>query len=799
MTRFFDDLKFGLRILRRSPAFSLVSIVTLGLGIGLITAVFSLVNAFLLRPMPFEDPDRLVHIWQTDGKIDYDAARMSVPNYEDLRRSSRTFSDMGGYFYGSFVRTGGAEAETLDATWLTPNLLDLLGVPPMIGRAFDEDDSENDAVVLLSHGFWRRSFGGRGDIVGEQLLLDNKPYTVVGVMPESFVFPFNRMDLWTPLSLEPYRDQRDRNGPLLVVGRLADGESPSTGQAELDSLMKDLEREHAATNDRVGANVVDLRSQLLFTWDIFSVVFPVLLLAVAFVVLIVCANLANLLLARGQDREREIAFRLTLGAPRKRLVRQLLTENALLAVVGGALGVVVATWACQVLDRALPGELYRVGQVDVDLATLGFTLLVSLSCVAVFGLVPAFSTTAVQLAEAVRSGGSGNSDAQRSRRLRNTFVVAQVSLAVLLVVGAGLMVKTLQTLRSVDLGFEPARLLTFEVKLPKSSYPDDAQERQYFEAATERIRNVPSVEAVASIYPLPLNHERPGTGFSVPGQPADEQLFASSMWISGDWFEVAGTALLSGRSFNQFDGPDSPPVVIVNHDMETRLWPEQGALGQQIEIRGTRREVVGVVESARYFELDEEPGMMVFYPQRQSSTGRRFVVARTASSPTSSWPAIKAAITSIDPNLPLENVRGMNQVIATWLGPWMMGIGGVGGLGLGALLLAAMGLYGVLRYSVSCRSREFGIRSALGAERRDILRLVVGQGLALTLAGILIGLAGALALTRFLGSLLYGVEALDPATFLVTPAVLLTVAFLASVAPALRATRADPSAALRSD
>ena len=801
MAHLFHDLRYALRMLLRTKAFSAIGILTLGTGIALITAVFSLTSAFFLRPLAFEQPQQLVHVWQTDGKIDLDTARMSVPNYQDLRARSRDFEDLGGYYYSTYVLSADDTTSTINATELTPNLIPLLGVEPALGRSFtDQDLLDGDGqIALLSHSFWLRAFGGRSDVLGETLILDNLPHTVVGVMPESFVFPFNKMDLYLPLSLLPYQEQRASNGPLLVVGRLAQGATPETGQAELTSLMTSLEAEHPVANERVGANVVDLRSQLLFTYDIFAVVFPVLLVAIAFVILIVCSNLGNLILARAQDRSQEMAFRLALGADRKRLVRQLLTENLLLAFLGGALGVTFATFLCRGLEQALPGELYRVGKISVDTRALAFAFTVAAGSALVFGLAPALQSTAVNLSEAMKQGGRGLSSTLKRRRLRSLFVVVQISLAVLLVTGTGLMIKTFTTLQEVDLGFESDNLLTMEITLPDTLYPGDTEENAYFDEVLERTRAVPGVESAATIYPLPLNHESLGGQFEVSGRDNEEDLFASTVWTTPEWFETAGIALQSGRGFDRRDSAEAAPVVMVNRAMAEKIWPGETAIGQRITIRELEREVIGVVENSVYIDLDEETPLIVYYPQQQVSTRRRFVMVRTQSEPMSVWPSVQAAITPIDPAQPIENVREMDEVITAWLGPWMMGIGGISLLGFGALFLAAMGLYGVIRYSVSQRRHEFGVRNALGAGASDILYLVLKEGLSLLGVGLVIGGALAVLMTRFLQSLLFGVGALDPLTFITTLAVLVAVALAACLGPGLRASRSDPLEALRAD
>ena len=801
METLWQDMRYGARRLVKSPGFAAVAILSLGVGIAVITTVFSLTNAFFLRPLPFPDAGQLVHVWQTDPKVGWDTLRVPVPNYEDWREQNTVFEDLGGYFYTSYTLTGESSSQSVKATLLTPNLFGVLGVEPTLGRLFTEEEGQpgRGDVIVLSFPFWQRQFAGSTDVLGETLTLDDKKYTVVGVMPRSFVFPFNSMDMWQPLDLSPWADRRAMNGPLLVVGRLKPGKTREHAQTEFRTIMQRLEQEYPAANARKSAQVVSLRSQMLFTYEIFLVVFPALFLAVGFTLLIVCANIGNLLLARAAARTREIATRLALGATRARLVRQLLTESVLLALLGAAAGAVAAFWVTRFMDQVMPGELYHVGAIEVDGMALLFASGVALGTALLFGLAPALQATRLNLTEALKEGTRG-AGSVRSKRLQSTLVVVQIALAMLLVAGATLMMQTFFALQAVDTGFNPDNLLTMEITMPRSKASSDTEENIYFEQVLRRIRTLPGVERASAVYPLPLNHEIMGDVFQIEGRaPAgpDEKLFANTFWANTDYFRTMQIPLLRGRAFADSDTAQSLPVVVLNRHMAERFWPGGDPIGQRIQIDETWWTVVGVVSDSVAFELNEETPDLVYRPQQQDSTRRRFVMVRTAGDPLSFVPPVRSEILAVNAQQPITEIRSMNQVITTSLGAWLMGIGGISGLGLSALLLAAMGLYGVISYSVSQRTHEIGIRIALGAQPGDILKLVVSQGMRLTLVGVGIGLLAALALTRLMQALLFGVEALDPLTFIVAPVLLAAIALLACYVPARRATRVDPMVALR--
>ena len=807
MDSFRQDLRYGVRLLARSRGFTVVAALTLALGIAANTVIFSLVNAFLLRPLPFAGPERLVHIWQTDRQQGFNEARVSVPNYLDWKRQTKVLEDLGGYYYQDFNLSTDDQPVRIMGGLLTPNLIQLLGARPILGRGFlpEEGQPGKDHVVLLSHSFWQRHFAGRSDVISQTMMLDGEKYTVAGVMPPDFVFPLKATQFWAPLALDPWLERREMDGPLLVVGRLQPGATIRQAQTELDTIMARLALEYPKENTNKGANVVPLRKALVFFYDIVQLMFASLFLAVGFVMLIVCANVGNLLLARASGRSREIATRLALGGSRARVVRQLLTESALLALLGGVAGAVLAYWATGLVGGTIPEDLYRVGEIRVDGKALLFALAVSLVAALVFGLAPALQTSKSDLTMALKEGARGAAGGQRGGRLRAALVITEVTLATVLLAGAALTVQSLLHMQRVDTGFDPDRLLTMEVILPESKYPSDTEENLFYEQVLQRVRALPGVTAAAQVYPLPLNFESYSLEFNIEGrapQGPGRKLSADNFWVTTDYFRTMGIRLLRGRSLTEQDNQQAVPVALINQRMAERFWTGADPIGQALRMEpGTPDErvatVVGVVANSKHFLMNEAPAALIYLPQLQHSTRRRFLAVRAAAEPLSLTASVQQALWSVDRTLPITAVRTMNQVISESLAPWSGGTAGLAALGLAALLLAAIGIYGVISYSVSQRTHELGIRIALGARRRDILTLVLRQGLLLAGIGVAVGVLAAAGLTRLIQALLYGIGALDPWTFIGLPLGLLGIALLASYLPARRATRVDPMTALR--
>ncbi|REJ73503.1 MAG: hypothetical protein DWQ36_06835 [Acidobacteria bacterium] len=794
-----QDVMFALRQFRRSPGLVITALLSLGLGIGFLATIFAMTDAFFLRPLPFYEPERVVHVWGTDGRTGAEQLRVSESNFLDWRAQSDRFDDLAGYYYSAFTLTEDGGSSKLNGTYVSTNLLGLLGVAPARGRSFQPGDAEEgaDRVAIVSHRFWRDQLAAREPVVGSEIELDGMRHTVIGAMPPSFVFPFNNMELWLPLAVEADESSRGADGPLLVIGRLADGATPQTVQSELDAITARLAGQYPDTNQQRGAVVVELRSALLFTWDIFRLVFPALFAAVGFVLLLVCANLGNLLLARLTRRREELAFRLTLGASRSRIVRQLVTESLVLGLLGGAFGLGFAALLTGVLEQAIPLDLYRVGAIGLDARGVLFAFVACLLTVLAFGVAPALRVVTPRLAQTLRSGGRG-ADGE-TRRLRNALVVAQIALAVMLVAGAALMARTFAEMQDLETGFESANLLTLEIVLPQTSYPDDEQENAFFDQVVANLGAIPGVEAATSGYPLPLNFESLGGEIEIEGweKAPDEVLQASTYWIGDGYLETLGTPLIAGRMFESGDNADSSPVVLVNQTLAERYWPGEAAIGRRIFIADTWREIVGVAGDSVTMQLGEEIPSVVYYPQSQRSTRRRFIYLRHQPGATPPLSELRQRIARVDPAIPVTNVRSMHQVVATSYGPWLMGLGGIGVLGFGALLLASVGLYGLVSYSVAQRTREFGVRKALGAGRADVVRLVLRESSVLAALGLGIGMVGVFALSRFLASLLFGVSALDPLALGSVAVVLAAAVLLASWLPARRASRISAGAALR--
>lgn len=807
MESLWQDLRYGVRTLGRSPGFACIAILTLAVGIAANTVVFSVVNAFFLRPLPFESPHELVHIWQTDRQRGYDELRVSVPNFLDLREQAAAFEDLGGYFYGSYNLSTEDEPMRVQVGRLTPNLVHILGVEPMLGRGFlpEEGQPGKDHVVLLGHRFWQRHFAADPDASEKTVTLDGELYRVVGVMPPGFVFPLSATEMWSPLPLDRWQSRREMNGPLLVVGRLKPDATLEDAQAEVDTIMRRLESEYPRDNLGKGANVVPLRKALLFFYDMLQITFVMLFLAVGFVLLIVCANVGNLLLARATGRNREIAVRTALGGGRRRLIRQLLTESVVLAILGGALGSVAAYWLIQAVGPSLPEDLYRVGEITVDVKALAFTFAATLAAALLFGLAPALQTTKPDLAETLKEGERGSGAGPKNRRLRSALVVLEVALAMMLLACSTLMVQSFLRLQRVEAGFNPHHVLTLEVELPRSKYPGDTETNVFYEHVLEGVRALPSVRYAAEVYPLPLNFESMSQSFAVEGRPPanpGEKLHAGNFWVTTDYFRTLEIPLLKGRVFGPQDNNQATPVVIISRMAADRFWPNEDPVGAQIRLDPETEDerlatIIGVVGDSKHFLMNEETTPLIYLPQLQEATHRRFVVVRTTGEPLSLIDSVREAIWTINPMLPVTTIRSMNQVVAESLGPWAGGTAVIGVLGLGAVLLAAMGIYGVISFSVRQRSHEMGIRIALGAGRGGILRLVLKQAFELAALGVVIGLVAAVALARLIQSLLYGVGTLDPITFIGAPLFLAAVAVVASYLPALRATRVDPMTALR--
>lgn len=800
-----SDLRYGVRQLLRSPAFTALAVVTLALGIGATTAVYSVVSPVLLRPLPYPHPERIVTLWEVgDGA---EESNTGYATFLDVRQQTASFDALAAMSSWQPTLQGGAEAERLDGQRVTREFFSVLGVRPELGRDFTvgENVRGQHYAVILSHGIWQRRFGGDSSLVGRPITLNGIAYTVVGIMPkrfESLLSP--TAQLWAPLAYETSLRWACRTcRHLRMVGRLKEGVDVARADRELDLISARLVAQHPTDYANSGMGVVPLRTKL--TREVRPALLAVLG-AVGFVLLIACANVSSLLLGRAMQREGEFAIRGALGAGRQRVVRQLLTESVLLGVLGGLGGVLLAWWGVKALVALGPASLPRLQAIGIDVGVLGFTAAVSVTAGLLFGLIPALATARPDLFTALRPGGRHTG--QKSRRAaRAVLVMSEVALALMLLVGAGLLMRSLHRLLDVDPGFEPAQLLTLEVQTTGPRYEDDDAVRSFFVRAAEAIVAVPGVERAGWTSQLPLGGNFDRYGVVIEGKPLANPADAPSAdryAITPGYLEAMRIPLKRGRTITPADARGQSGVVLINEMFAKQDWPGGDALGARVRLGGPDapwRTVVGIVGDVSHTSLDETRAPQVYLPEAQwlGADGAMVLAARTRGDPAATAAAVREAIRSVDRDLPILRVATMEQVVATTADQRRFAFILFEGFALVALLLAGAGIYGVLAGSVTARTRELGIRSALGASRGGLLKLVIRQGLALTAAGMTAGVLGALLLTRFLRGLLFGVGAQDPLTFLGVVAILALVALAACLAPALRATRVSPLEALRSE
>ena len=801
-----QDVKYALRSIRKAPGYAGLVVLTLAFGIAANTTIFSLMNPYLFRPLPYEHSEELLQVNQVDPVTGWDMARFSYPQYLDWKERSRSFDDVGAYVYGSANVTGDEGPEQLQTSAVTANMFDVLGARPALGRTFlpEEGAPGAEPVVILDHGLWERRYGGDPGIVGRAISLDGRHHTVVGVMPPDFVFPFGGVRLWTPTQ-EASTADRSRL-PYQLVGRLADGRSLEDARAELAGIQAELSATYPDVDGRMaGVTVKPIREALNFAWNELNLLFHVLLGAVGFVLLIACANVASLTLARASGRLREVSVRSALGAPSRRIVRQLFTESMALAMAGGVLGIMLAYVATGLLNPVIPEDLFKVGSISVDGTVLAFSLIVTLATPLVFGLVPALNAARLDLVSGLKEGAKG-SGGRGSTRGRQVLVVAQVALAVVLITGAGLMLRSFSSVQTLDLGFEADRVATVEVRLPAEAYPTPEEQQLFREEAVATAAALPTVTSASAVQWLPLNHETISLQLvpaSMAGTPGEEWPLSTFNRVSPGYFGTMGIELLAGRDFSTLDHADAGPVVVVNRTLARRYWPDGAAVGQTV-LAGdpedpTRYAVVGVVEDVHHADLDPANiGAQVYLPTAGAAVRRFFLVAETPGDPGDAVPELRAAMASVAPDLPVL-IRPMQEVVAENQLQWSVSSLFLGIFGVGALLLATLGIYGLISYSVAQRQREMAVRMALGASDGEIRRRVVGDGVKLTSIGLLVGLAVALGLGRVLTAALYGVDAADPATLGSVLGLFLAVAALASLVPAAKASRASPIDVLRSE
>jgi predicted permease len=807
MNRLVQDLTFAARTLGKSPGFTAVALATLALGIGANTAIFSVVNAVLLRPPPFPEPERVVAVFQTQPSEGIFTNGVSYLNYTDWVSRTHSFEELGALRMHSYTLTGHGEPSIEDAGSVTSNLFSLLHVKPMLGRALTKEDDApgSPLVVVLGESLWRSRFGGDAAIVGKTILLDARPCEVVGVLPAAFKTPPENTPaaLWVPLAQDPvFGDlQKRRAGHYLrLVGRLAPGVSIDRAQAELETVAGSLARQYPVENQGWGVRIVTLAEASVAG---VKTALLVLLAAVGLVFLISCANVANLLLARSGARSREVAIRTALGAGRGRLLRQFLTESLLLGLAGGALGLALAAASLGALRGWLPADLPRAAEVRLDAPVLLFSFLASVSSAVIFGLAPALEASGANLTDALREGSLSAGESGGKRRLRSLLVIGETAFSFVLLVGASLLARSFLRLQEVSLGFDPSHVVTAGFSLPRSQYPKPEQWLTFYRELVDRLKPKPGVEGASASLPLPLYGGGLHFAFQVEGRPQDKaesDYSANYTALTEDYFRVLRVSLLQGRLLAESDAADAPKVCVVSSAFAKRFFPGESAVGRRLIFGFTHsvpREIVGVVADVKRngLGLPSQPEMYV--PFAQDPWWAAYVAIRARGDTASIGAVIRREVRALNPDLPIADIQPMTQIVYDSVALPRFRTTLLGLFGLTALLLAVIGIYGVISYSVALRTREVGIRIALGAGWGDVMRLILGQGLALTGIGLAAGLGGAILLTRFLKSLLFDVSPIDPLTYAGVALLLQGAALLACFLPARRAVRIDPSQALR--
>lgn len=799
MDSIIKDIRYGLRSLLKRPGFTAIALIALALGIGANTAIFSLVNAVVLQPLPYKDPDQLVWAWGS-VRNGISSASVAPPDYLDFRRQNKTFE----HFAASFTLplsanlTGSGDPERLEASGVTGNYFDALGIAPALGRGFslNNEKTGEDQVALLSYALWQRRFGGDPQIVNKTIILNTKPYQVIGVMPAELKLP-QPGELWVPMNFDSDEEMKMRQAHFIrPVGKLKPGVSLAQAQADIDLIAAQLEQQHPDTNTGWSLRLVSLRDQLVGNSR--SIVF-ILFGAVGLVLLIACANVANLLLVRAAVRQKEIALRTALGASRSRIVRQMITESLLLSIVGGALGAVVAIWGVDLLVALSAGSLPPTVNVRIDATVLAFTVAVSIVTGLLFGVAPAARAWKVDLIDSLKDGARGTEGSLR-HRTRSLLVVLESAVAVMLLIGAGLLVRSLVALQNVNPGFDANNTLSMQIALPLQKYEAEGQTANFFQQLEERVDALPGVESVGLITELPFSGQLNDVPYTVEGRPPvapDQGLGADWRRVNQSYFNALRIPFLRGRNFTEQEVRQRDKVVIVSQQLVAMAFPNEEPLGKRLIsiISDDPYEIIGVVGDIQHTSLAGQPFATMYFPTRNA--GRMNLVVRTQGDPLSLVGAVRKEVHALDPDQPISQVKLLSDwVDSSVAGPRYRTILLALFAAL-ALILASIGIYGVMSYSVAQRTHEIGVRMALGARQWDVLKLVVRQGMVLVLIGVVLGLAGAFALTRVMASLLFQVTAKDPITFGVVAALLILVAFIACYVPARRATKVDPLVALR--
>ena len=798
------DIQYALRSLTKRPGFTLIAVITLALGIGANTAIFSAINALLLKPLPFPELDRVVAVWDKMPSRGVTRNEVSVANYLDWQSQSQSFDQFALHRWWSANLTGIDPPERIQGFLVTANFFDALGMMPIMGRNFSAEENQpgKDAVAIITHSLWQRRFGGDPNIIGKTITVNSIVRTVIGVMPERFNYP-KGSEVYAPLAMTPEVMQSRDSHSYYIVGRLKPGVSIESAQAELDGISARLEQQYPESNKGWSAAVYPIVADTVRGYD---TALWVMMGAVGFVLLIACANVANLMLARASGRQKEIALRAALGASRWRIVRQLLTESVIVALAGGVIGILVGFWGIDALRASNPGDAARFApgwdQLGINVPVLIFTFGLAIFSGIVFGLFPALQVSKPNLNDSLKEGARQSSGS--SHRMRSSLVVFEVALSLVLLVGAGLLARSFLSLLRTDPGFDPENVLTMNLVLPAAKYRDRPSRAAFYQDLVQRVKATPGVQSAAVVNYIPLGGANSSDSYLVEGEPEPapgEEYLGRYRVSTPDYFQTMGISIVRGRGFTEQDKVDGPPVVVVNETLARKHWPDQEAIGKRIRLYGPVAEnpwmqIVGVVKDVKH-ELTLTVTPEYYLPHAQDPWNAMVLVARTTVDPASLAASLRQQVWSIDKDQPVFNVKTMHEV--RWVSVAMYSFSSVmlaifAGV---ALLLATIGIYGVMAFAVTQRTQEIGIRMALGARAVDVLKLVVRHGMKLALLGIVIGLAGSWALTRFMKGLLVGVEATDVLTFSVVPLCLLVAAFIACYLPARRATKVDPLVALR--
>jgi putative ABC transport system permease protein len=797
LDRLLQDPRYALRQLKNNPGFTTVAILVLALGLGANTAIFTLINAVLLRPLPFPDPGDLVQIWESNPSRGQLQVVISPYNFVDWQKQSATMAEMAVYEYESFALTTATAPERMPGVLASSHFFQVFGIRPMLGRTFSpDDDRPGSHSVVISYGAWRRRFDSNRKVVGKPITLNGEPFTTIGVMPPDFRFPAVTTELWSTPGFDLKAISRSHHG-LFGVGRIKRGVTFSQAQAEMSTIARRLEQQYPDSNHGSRVNLVPLQEQmvgkfragLLLLWG-----------AVTLVLLIGCANVAHLLLARSVSRQREFAIRAALGAARSRLMRQVLTESLILAGTGGVLGLVLSIGGIRLLMAGGGRIVPRTEGIHIDGHVLVFAAVISLLTAAVFGLLPAFRSSRIALAASVKQSGWETFSAG-SYRLRSVLVVSELALSVMLLIAAGLLIKSLWRLRNVEPGFDSKNILAMRISIPESKYRDFSQRALLYQRILDRIQALPGVENAAATNDLPFSGSRTSSSFDIKGTPPSpgESRESDYRTVSAEYFRVMRIPLVQGRLFSEADNHrETPGVAIVNEALRHRYWPHANPLGQHLLIHGDAYEIVGVVGNVKHDNLAATGAPEIYVPQSQGHPpASTFIAVRSPLVPEALIPAVRNAVREVAPDEPVYDVRTMRERLSTSIAPQRFNTVALAAFALFALLLAAIGIYGVIAFSVQQRTREVAIRLALGAQPRAVLRQVVGQGLTLGILGVALGIAAALVMSRIMSGMLYGTRTSDPGTYVAAGIVFVAIAGLASYVPARKAARVDPMVALR--